>query len=131
MPYVPTLHYELPRRKPGSFGISPVGQVAEWFTTTWPRFNIFVCWAAIVLLLLIVPGQPPHSSKLEMLLVSPLAAPLLYVVIVLTSWVAYTIPALNFVFGAGRMLYLWLFCRLIVQPAPHLALPAWLSERSL
>ncbi len=84
-----------------------------------------------MILLLIVPGQPPHSSKLEMLLVSPLAAPLLYVVIVLTSWVAYTIPALNFVFGAGRMLYLWLFCRLIVQPAPHLALPAWLSERSL
>jgi hypothetical protein len=131
MPYVPTLHYELPHRKAGAFGASGIGRVAEWLTTTWPRFNIFVCWVTLVLLLLVIPGAPPQSSKLAMLLVSPLAAPILYVVIVLTSWVAYTLPAVNFVFGTARMFYLWVFCRLVVQPAPEIALPAWLSERSL
>jgi hypothetical protein len=131
MPYVPTLHYELPHRNAGAFGLSDFGRMAEWITTTWPRFNIFVCWVTLVFLLLAVPGAPPQSSKLEMLLISPLAAPILYVVVVLTSWVAYTLPGMNFVFGAARMFYLWAFCRLVVQPAPHLAFPAWLSERSL
>lgn len=131
MPYVPTLHYKLPRRTPGTFGSSRLGRVAEWITATWPRFNIAVCWVVLVLLILTVPGPPPQSSKLELLLISPLAAPIFYVLIVLISWIAYTLPAVNFVFGAVRIFYLWAFCRLVMQPAPEIALPAWLSERSL
>jgi hypothetical protein len=131
MPYVPTLHYDLPRRRAGFFGGSPPGQAIEWITTTWLRFNIFLCWMLLVVLLVVGPMPSGRFSIFGMLLVSPIAAFILYVGIVLAGWIAYILPIANFLFAAARMAYLWIFCRLIVQPAPQISLPAWLRERSL
>ena len=128
MTLVPTLHYRLPHREPGAFGTSKFGRIAEWVTNTWPRFNVLMCWIFIVAMLIIGPGRLPSPAPM-LFLVSPLAAVILYVAIVIVGWIFYVVPKVNVVVGVARLAYLWLFCRLVVQRAPTIEIPAWISRK--
>jgi hypothetical protein len=121
----PALHIDLPYRRNGSFGTSQAGLVAEWITATWVRFNIFVCWIFLVLALLSAPERAGQGGRLLMLIVSPLAAVMLYAAMIIGFSIFYFVPVAKVVAGYARLLYLWLFCRLIAQKAPVIELPLW------
>jgi len=124
----PGLYYSLPHRVAGSFGNSPVGQIAEWITASWARFGAFVSWLVIVAVVL--SGAFPVGESALILITSPILAVFLYGGTVLAGWIAYFIPLTGFLFGVTRLCCLRLFCRLIVQQAPQVEIPLWHSRRS-
>ncbi len=123
----PELHYTLRARTAGSFGSSLPGQIAESVTATWFRLEVSLLWAVVVLLT-VAAAQDPASS-LYMLIISPATAFALWVLLKLTGWVFYFIPGIGKFWGWGRIIFLWAFSRLVVQPAPTIDLPAWSARR--
>ena len=122
----PAFEYELPHRQPGRFGSSRLGKSMEWTTTTWLRFNLFVCW--LVVLSMIAGGVITGRPVLSTLLFSPLAGLVMLAAIQVAGWIGAFIPGLSVVFGLFRLLYVWAFCRLIVQPAPRVHMPLWFAR---
>lgn len=120
----PELHYHLPSRTAGSFGSSMPGQVAESLTLTWFRFEVFLIWLAMVPFVAAGPADS-FLSRLFLAILSPMAAAAFWVLLKLTGWVLYFVPGIGKLWGWGRMIFLWAFSRVVVQPAPTIDLPAW------
>ena len=123
----PVLTYHLPHRVAGTFGASAVGAVAEWMTTSWLRFGVFVSWLWVVLFVL--GSGLPLESRLLYIITSPLIAVFLYGAFALAALIGYFIPGMGILFGIIRLGYFRLFSRLIVQEAPEIELPLWRSDR--
>jgi hypothetical protein len=119
----PVLTYHLPHRRAGSFGASAPGLVAEWITTTWLRFGVFLYWILVLFCTTLSPL--PGLDRALVLVASPVVAFFLHGGIVLAGWIAYFVPGSGVVFGVLRLVYLRLFSRLIVQEAPEVELPLW------
>ena len=122
----PDLHYRLRSRPVGSFGRSPLGRIAESVTLSWFRFEVFLLWMIVVCA---ATSAQNMSSALLILIASPATALTLWVLIKLLGWIFYFIPAVGRFWGWGRLLFLTLFSRLIVQEPPGIDLPLWNSAR--
>jgi len=123
----PALHYHLPARRAGSFGSSPIGRIAESVTLTWFRFEILLLWLALVAGFLAM-SLNDWSSALRALLFSPVMALALWVLLKLTGWLFYFVPGVGRAWGWGRLMFIWLFSRAVVEPAPDIELPLWSTK---
>ena len=90
----PALHHHLPARRAGSFGLSPMGRVAEGITLTWFRFEVFLLWLAFVFGCLLMLTNNVSTGLLAFLL-SPMMALALWVVFKLTGWLFYFVPGIS------------------------------------
>lgn len=124
----PDLHYHLRSRTAGSFGTSPLGRIAESLTLTWFRFEFVLSWLVVLVGIVASLGLGTGAAALAILL-SPMTALALWLLLKLTGWLFYFVPKIGPLWGWGRLLFLWLFSRLIVEPAPAIDLPAWHSYR--
>ncbi|HEV7658219.1 MAG TPA: hypothetical protein VGO55_00080 [Allosphingosinicella sp.] len=124
----PALHYHLPARRPGSFGSSAIGRVAESATLTWFRFELVLAWLAVVIFSLAIPWSSFGAAAL-VLMTSPITALALVVLLKLCGWVFYFVPGMGKLWGWGRVIFLRAFSRLVAQPAPVIELPAWAPNR--
>jgi hypothetical protein len=120
----PELHYHLPARLPGSFGTSGLARAAESLTLTWSRFEVFLVWLILVPVILASPSESV-LAMLGLSVLSPIGALAIWVLLKLTGWVFYFVPGVGRLWGWGRIIFLWVFSRLVVQPAPTIDLPAW------
>lgn len=120
----PKAQYRLPNRAAGSFGLSPLGQVAEWITSRWITFDLFVAWAAVIL---ISASQFTHDPTLSLLLIltSPVGALALYVATKILISITWFIPLVGPIVGIVRLTYIWTFCRIIVEPSPQIEISLW------
>lgn len=125
---IPVLNYRLPNRQLGSFGTSPLGQAADWLTLTWLRLETFLVWLVLVPLLPVME-RPSSMSLLETSLASPVVALFSVFALRLMGWVIYFIPGPNRIWGWGRIAFLWVFSRLVVEEAPELEIPAWMQKK--
>jgi hypothetical protein len=123
----PKLHYSLPARTAGSFGSSALGRVAEALTLTWFRFEVFLMW--LLMILVIAAAAEDNPSPLLLLVLSPVTALGLWILLKLTGWVFYFMPGMGKLWGWGRLIFLWAFSRLVVQPAPTIDMPVWANTR--
>lgn len=123
----PELRYSLPARTAGSFGSSTLGRVAEALTLTWFRFEVFLVW---LVLLLVIGASTTEDvpSKLVFLVLSPAAAVGVWILLKLTGWVFYFVPGMGKLWGWGRIIFLWLFSRVVVQEPPEFDFPLWHSR---
>jgi|GEM_PF-6249365 len=119
---VPVFHHRLPSRRPGFFGPSPAGRVAEALTRTWFRFEISLLWCAAAAAALAAPAP---GQILLALLASPVTALALWVLFKLSSWIFYFIPGINKVWGYLRLGFKVVFSRLVVEEAPEVEMPLW------
>lgn len=124
---IPALHHHLPHRTSGSFGTSLAGRVAEWITTKWLRFDVFVVWIAVINSVIWQWSREP-SSAIMSLIVSPIVAIVSYAILKTLFVIIWFIPGLNVVFGSLRLLYIWIFCRIIVQESPIVEIPLWAGK---
>lgn len=123
----PKLHYSLPARTAGSFGSSALGRVAETVTLTWFRFEVFLVW--LLLISAISAGTTEgFVSKLLLLVLSPVAALAIWILLKLTGWAFYFVPGMGKLWGWGRIIFLWLFSRVVAQEAPKFDFPLWHSR---
>lgn len=118
-----SLHHTFPSRTPGGFG-----GVAEWVTTTWLRFNVLVSTLVFVPAVLASPTLSA-GERVLMLALAPVGGLVLYFMVSMLFLVMLFTPGPSFIFGAIRLAYVWLFSRLIVQPAPDVEAPLWISGR--
>lgn len=65
------------------------------------------------------------NSRAFMLVLSPISAVVMYIILTILVFVAYWLPVVKIVSGFAQIVYLWIFCRLVVQPAPEVELPVW------
>ena len=126
---VPTLHYKLSHRTPGSFGTSTLGRVAEWATASWYRFEY------CTILLILVPctvllGNGNGLQHLATVLMSPLMALLLLWMLKITGWLSYMMPILPLgrAIAWSRIGFLFAFHRLIAEPTPGIEMPLWIGR---
>ncbi len=125
---VPAFHVNLPSRRRGSFGRSRAAEVAEQLTLTWFRFEVAIIWFLMLSMILFGPVSSVAVATWQTLL-SPFAALTFWAGLKLAGWVIYFIPKINVVWGWGRILFLMVFSRLVVERAPGLEIPAWISRR--
>ena len=120
----PELHYSLPARTAGSFGSSLPGRIAESFTLTWFRFEVFLAWIVVILAALLGSSQSAAQPLLTVI-TSPIMAVAIWALMKLTGWIFYFLPGIGQLWGWGRLMFLWAFSRLVVQQAPTIDIPAW------
>jgi hypothetical protein len=120
------LNYTLPARKPGSFGLSLPGQVAEWVTTTWFRFSVFLIWVPTAAAILM--SSYSAIQKVGLLLVSPVAAAFYVALLRVILFALLFVPKIGPIFGWLRVLYYAAFSRLVCQPAPVITTPLWFGR---
>lgn len=121
---IPTLHHHLPHRKHGSFGTSRIGRAAEFLTLNWLRFELFVVWIMVIVgAISQIIRDPPGAIMLFAF--SPVAAAIGYISLKIMFVVIWFIPGPNIIFGGFRLLYIWIFCRIIVQKSPRIEIPLW------
>lgn len=120
----PDLHYTLTARSPGSFGSSLAGRVAETLTLTWFRFEVTLAWLLFAPFL-IFSSSEDFGTKILMAAFSPIIAVVFWATLKSAGWVFYFLPGIGRVWGWGRIVFLWMFSKLVVQPAPGIDLPAW------
>ena len=129
MAAVPTLHYSLPARKAGAFGGSQIGRVAEWLTVSWLRLEATLVWIGLVAVLLMTPRENMVEAA-GYLLLSPLLALLMLFVLKGAGWLVFLTPVPIFgrTLGGMRLAFLWIFSRLVVEPAPSVEMPLWIGR---
>ena len=128
MKTIPVLRHVLPHRAAGSFGFSAPGRVAEWATATWFRLEVTLT-CVLVLLAVMSADAASWRDRIAMLLVSPALSIALVITLKIMGWVSYFIPGPDRLFGWSRVAFLWLFSRLVAEPAPELEMPLWLGSR--
>jgi hypothetical protein len=122
----PSLTYSLPARTPGSFGASPVAALLEWLTQTWFRFGAFMLWIPLVAVIASTPLTA--AQKIAFFLLSPIAASFYLAMLRLLFFILLFIPGLGQIVGWSRLVYYYLFSRLICQPVPAVTLPLWFAN---
>lgn len=125
----PGFRYNLPSRVAGSFGSSKPGKIAEFVTLSWLRLELTLCWAASVALAIVGPSPAISGlgDRVYLVLLSPIAAIMLWLTLKAVSLVLYFVPGVGMVWGLLRICFVRLFSRLIVQPAPTIVMPVWRS----
>ncbi len=118
----PRFYYSLPHRTKGSFGVSPLGRVLEWATTSWMKFNISVIATSLAVFSILALPQLGERAIL-ILVVSPLLASFIYVLLRIAFIVGYFLPGISMPLGWIRLGYIWLFSRLVAEAAPAIDLP--------
>ena len=118
----PTVEVHLPNRAKVPLGTSLPLLALDWLTQTWFRFNALVCW--LVLVFILIGADVPFEKKILTFIVSPVAAPILYVMWSLSILTLSFIPIVKVPLGVLRLTYLRLFSRLIVQRV-RVEMPVW------
>lgn len=114
------LYFKFRSRPSGSFGTSPVGQIAEWITTTWLRFTCFLI--VLVIVFIVAPSSLPTSEKLSIIVLSPLFAVFYWFGLLFCILVSRRLGAFGTLFANILVIYFYLFSRLIVQRPPLVGL---------
>lgn len=122
---LPTIHYKFPHRRPGTFGGSLPGDFAEWVTTTWLRFGIFVLWLIVAVVVLLTPSAIEGAPKILLLLISPLFAAFLFLALKLSRAIFYFLPVAGPIVGIAHLFYIRCFSHLIIEEAASVEFPLW------
>lgn len=126
--HAPTLHHRFPKRRAGAFGQGTIGRIAEALTKSWFRWNATLAWIVVVLAIIGAPGAG-MGERIVLALASPIVAVVFAFSISITFWLASVLPGVGMAFGLIRLIYTALFSRLVVEEAPSLDAPLWISRR--
>lgn len=79
-------------------------------------------WLFTLLAAFMVSGT---SAGLLMIVGSPLLAFGLWILLRMAGWLLYFVPGINKLWAWGRIAFLFMFSRFVVEAAPDVEIPAW------
>lgn len=114
------IHLNFRSRRPGSFGPSPLGRLAESVTLTWLRFTCtlftLLIGAAAVL------SSAPLTDKAMLIVAAPIGALAFWCALLLCLLVCRYLGVAGRILAHVLVIYFCVFSRLIVQSPPTLLL---------
>jgi hypothetical protein len=107
-------------RRPGSFGTSGVGRVAEWITATWLRFTCALFTVAIVVTVGV--SNTPATDKLVLMALAPVGALFFWFALLFCLLICRFLGKFGMVLAHVLVIYFYAFSGLVAETPPTVAL---------
>jgi hypothetical protein len=108
-------------RRSGSLGLSPLGRLLEWLTTTWLRFT---CLVFVLLIIAIAPfANIPPNEKFILIIFAPIGAVVYWYFFLFLLLISEYLGTFGRILAHVLIIYFYFFSRFVVQRPPIVSLP--------